>query len=177
MSTKGEKRGFSGGMEHWVVCKVLKRNEYGCPESVGADVLVCPYGISAIRELEWCIMTVFCGVPPCDCILDRNRRCRKRQESEAACAVSRTQQAPRTPPPSWFCGHPDAGLHRSADHPKLGSSPVNSRTPKSHRNKSFFASFAVSSANFAVKIFNRKGRKGLNSLRSSCTSRAHPRAR
>jgi len=28
MSTKGEKRGFSGSIEHWMVCKVLKRNEY-----------------------------------------------------------------------------------------------------------------------------------------------------
>jgi hypothetical protein len=28
MSTKGEKWGFSGGMEHWMACKVLKRKEY-----------------------------------------------------------------------------------------------------------------------------------------------------
>jgi hypothetical protein len=28
MSTKGEKTGFSGGMAHWMVCKVLKRNGY-----------------------------------------------------------------------------------------------------------------------------------------------------
>jgi hypothetical protein len=28
MSMKGEKRGFSGSMAHWMVCKVLKRKEY-----------------------------------------------------------------------------------------------------------------------------------------------------
>jgi hypothetical protein len=28
MSTKGEKWGFSGGMAHWMACKVLKRNGY-----------------------------------------------------------------------------------------------------------------------------------------------------
>ena len=28
MSTKGEKWGFSGGMAHCMVCKVLKNNEY-----------------------------------------------------------------------------------------------------------------------------------------------------
>jgi hypothetical protein len=28
MSTKGEKQGFSGGIEHWMVCKVLKRKDY-----------------------------------------------------------------------------------------------------------------------------------------------------
>jgi hypothetical protein len=28
MSTKGEKQGFSGSIEHWMACKVLKRKEY-----------------------------------------------------------------------------------------------------------------------------------------------------
>jgi hypothetical protein len=28
MSMKGEKRGFSGGIRHWMVCKVLKRKGY-----------------------------------------------------------------------------------------------------------------------------------------------------
>src|ERR1700693_1893081 len=82
MSTKGEKRGFSGGMEHWVVCKVLKKNEYACAESVGSRCPRLSLRDLSIREPGWCIMGVFCGVPPCDCILDRNRRCRTRQELE-----------------------------------------------------------------------------------------------
>ncbi len=30
MSTKGEKWGFSGAIEHWMACKVLKRKRFLC---------------------------------------------------------------------------------------------------------------------------------------------------
>jgi hypothetical protein len=33
MSMKGEKWGFSGGIAHWTVCKVLKNKEY-VPNSI-----------------------------------------------------------------------------------------------------------------------------------------------
>jgi hypothetical protein len=142
MSTKGEKRGFSGGMAHWMVCKVLKRKGYYV-DSTSAYLaafslwfeLAVVFRIeikmpNASRTMKLLVPSHLLGQGCRHCLL------------------------------TWFYDRQVGELPRSADGPRLISSLVHSCRPNSWlRHMGSLANFAKSFANFAVKIFNRKGRQ------------------
>ena len=124
MSTKGEKQGFSGAIEHWMACKVLKRKGYY---------------LDSHAEISF----IYAAAPACSCISDRSQQYRTRLRYPAASAVSRAPRVLRTPFHSWPCGHRGVEFHLSAADPGFTSSPVHTRTADSRQGHVFQSSSIV----------------------------------
>ena len=152
MSTKGEKQGSSGSIEHWMVCKVLKRKEYYLSSYPWLSAFSLSLDLVVVFRIE------------VQSTEQASRRC------QAACAVSRIRSGPRTLLRPWSYGRRGGGLPRSVDGPRLSSSRVHSCTADTWlarwfslrplRNPSRTLRSRSLTAKDAKKF--RKGRKGLD---------------